>query len=608
MADLIKPEESGVPSTDIESENSTALTTKPDITATGAPCSKSEDLLQISDRGRRRSRESHASHMTIDSQQTEHDDEAHDHQVPPHRPRSRARSTSRSVRPEAIKVPVGERRGMLARFCVFAEVTEPYDYTRRKKWMITFIIACAGAVAPMGSSLILPALKDIEASFGVTQTVVNLSIALYMLSMSIFPLWWSSFSETLGRRNIYLASFVLFVVFNILAAVSTDIAMFIVMRCLSGGAAASVQAVGAGTVADVWEVKERGRAMGIFYLGPLCGPLLSPIIGGALSQSLGWRSTQWFLAIFGAAICLLLLFCLPETLRQRKPLAAIAEAEAVAATVRNEDEKTMNLRPDLTRTTTKQSVQLKTRKYLLILRRAFLDPLRIVLFLRFPAVALCVYYSTVTFASLYILNISVEKIFSAPPYNYSSTIVGLLYLPNSLGYFLSSIFGGRWVDLIMAREARKAGRYGEDGKLLYRPEDRMRENAWIGAILWPAAIMTYGWTAQFGTNTAGPMIANFFFGVGSMLIFAMATTMLTEFLPRKASNGVALNNFCRNIFSCVGTVVASPLIDAIGNGATFTIIGGVALVSGILTIWAMKRFGPRWRVGMDERIEEAMGE
>ena len=43
--------------------------------------------------------------------------------------------------------------------------------------------------------------------FGVSATLVNLTIALYMLAMSIFPLWWSSFSETLGRRNMYVISF-----------------------------------------------------------------------------------------------------------------------------------------------------------------------------------------------------------------------------------------------------------------------------------------------------------------------------------------------------------------------------------------------------------------
>jgi len=605
--DKIEPETDDSTSEELGRTRS-ALTKEPDITATGAPCSNSEDVLKVFQRGRHR--ESHASQTSNDSDQTLEDEEAHDHQVPPHRTRSRARSSNRSVRPDAVKVPFSERRGLFPRLCIFAEVTEPYDYTRRKKWIITFIIACAGAAAPMGSSLILPALNDIGRDFNVTPTITNLSIALYMLSMSIFPLWWSSFSETLGRRTIYVVSFALFTLFNALSGVSVNIAMFIVMRCLAGGAAASVQAVGAGTVADVWEVKERGKAMGMFYLGPLCGPLLSPIIGGALAQSLGWRSTQWFMTIFGACLCLLILFCLPETLRKRKPLAAVAEVDAEAEVIAEdaEEEKAVPERPALSRSVTQQSVKVKTHKYWLMFKRAIIAPLRIILYLQFPAVAILVSYATVCFASLYVLNISVQQTFSAPPYNYSSIIVGLLYLPNSLGYFLSSIFGGRWVDMIMHREARKAERYDENHKLIFQPEDRMKENAWIAVFLWPLAILTYGWTADFKVNTSGPMIANFFFGLGSMLVFAMATTMLTEFMPRKASNGVALNNFIRNIFSCVGTIVASPLIDAIGNGPTFSILAGIALISGVATILAMKRFGLRWRKTMEQRIEKVMGD
>lgn len=177
---------------------------------------------------------------------------------------------------ESLKVPKDKRRGLLAKVAIVSEVQEPKHHARKTKWIITFVVAIAGAAAPMGSSIILPGLSDIDREFGSSPTVTNLSVALYMLSMSIFPLWWSSFSETLGRRTIYLTSFFLFLIFNVLSAVSTSIGMFIVMRILSGGAAASVQAVGAGTIADIWEVKERGRAMGYFYLGPLCGPLLSP--------------------------------------------------------------------------------------------------------------------------------------------------------------------------------------------------------------------------------------------------------------------------------------------------------------------------------------------
>ncbi|KAL9058123.1 MAG: hypothetical protein Q9206_002060 [Seirophora lacunosa] len=342
----------------------------------------------------------------------------------------------------------------------------------------------------------------------------------------------------------------------------------------------------AGTIADIWEVKERGNAMSIFYLGPLCGPLLAPIIGGVLAQRWGWRSTQWFQALYGGVILIFLVFALPETLKVANP------------PVDDTDKEAASLRPGLARISSRQKVQQASRKWTKMLKRWFIDPLRIIFYLRFPAVSITVYYASITFAILYMLNISLQDTFSKPPYSFSTIQVGLVYIPNSLGYLLTSLFGGKWTDRIMAREAKKAGRYDEHGKLVYRPEDRMRENAWIAAFLYPAALIWYGWAAEKGVHWVVPLVANFWFGVGSMLVFAMATTMLTEFMPEKASAGVAVNNFARNICSCIGAVTADPLISAIGNGWLFTGLGVIAMASSVV-IWAMRKYGPRWRQVMD---------
>ena len=317
-----------------------------------------------------------------------------------------------------------------------------------------------------------------------------------MLSMSIFPLWWSSFSERLGRRTIYLASFVLFVVFNLLCAVSNSIAMLIVMRMLSGGASASVQAVGAGTIADLWDTHERGRAMCYFYLGPLSGPLLAPIIGGILAQRWGWRSTLWFLVAFGALVVILIFFALPETLAVQKPILPepADDEDGIAAT-----------RP-ISRLSSRPVMHF-TARWLKRLKIIFIDPLKIVLYLRYIPVLLSVYYSSIAFGSLYVLNVSVQDTFSKPPYNFPTIIVGLLYIPNSLGYFVASFVGGKWMDSIMHREARRANRYDEKGRLIFRPEDRMRENAWLGAFLYPAALIWYGWTADKGVFWLAPVCA-----------------------------------------------------------------------------------------------------
>lgn len=294
-----------------------------------------------------------------------------------------------------------------------------------------------------------------------------------MLSTAIFPVWWSFFSEQFGRRIIYLTSFVLFVLWNALSGAATSLPMFIVMRVLSGGASASVQAVGAGTIADIWEVKQRGRAMGIFYIGPLCGPLLGPIVGGALAEGFGWRSTQWFLTIYAGVLLVSMLFFLPETLRS-SPV------------------------PPQPSSQNGELPEPKSRGSVLSLLRGLFAPLQIVLYFRYPVVVFLTFYASWTFGCLYFINISITEVFSSAPYGYSTIIVGLLYIPSSLGYIFASLFGGRWIDWIMHRSARQANRYDESGTLIFKPQDRMKENAWIAGILYPGALVWYGWTAHYG--------------------------------------------------------------------------------------------------------------
>lgn len=334
---------------------------------------------------------------------------------------------------------------------------------------------------------------------------------MYMVAMSIFPIWWSAFSEQFGRRSIYLTSFTLFVLFSIASALSVDISMLIVMRIGVGGASASVQAVGAGTIADIWEPRERGLAMSMFYLGPLLGPLFAPIIGGALSQAFGWKSTMWFLAIYGGVIVVMLTLLLPETLaREAPPLTDTAP---------------------LQRLTTRESAKVHTRKFARGFNRFILSPLKVLLFLRFPPVLITVTLAAFAFGSLFVMNITVQQQFSKPPYSYPQLTVGLLYIPSGLGYIAGSLLGGRWLDYIMAREAVKANRYDDRGKLIYLPEDRLRENAWIAITLYPCGLLIFGWTIDFGIMWLAPAVGAFIFGVASMLVFVSC-------YPTKPSNPI----------------------------------------------------------------------
>lgn len=53
----------------------------------------------------------------------------------------------------AVVVPRLKRRGLFGQLTLVAEVEDPKTYPRKMKWFITFIVAVAGATAPMGSSI-----------------------------------------------------------------------------------------------------------------------------------------------------------------------------------------------------------------------------------------------------------------------------------------------------------------------------------------------------------------------------------------------------------------------------------------------------------------------
>lgn len=312
---------------------------------------------------------------------------------------------------------------------------------------------------------------------------------------------------------------------------------------------------------------------------------------------------MWFLTCFGGLNFLSILFFLPETLARRKPPApAPAPASAGATANNNTDSSNLDRTTSLARMSTRQSVAVKTKRGAALLRKALIDPLSCIVYLRFPPVALTVGFAAIAFGSLFVLSISIQSTFSRPPYGFPVIIVGLLYLPSSLGYLISSLFGGRWVDAIMVREAKRAGRYDSQGRLVFLPEDRLRENAWLAASMFPAAMLWFGWCADKGVFWLAPMVANFFFGFATMLVFGAATTMLTEFMPKKSSSGVALNNFVRNIFSCVGVVVTQPLIGAMGVGWLCTMVALFAWITSNLGIWVLLRNASRWRKMMDEKM------
>lgn len=136
-----------------------------------------------------------------------------------------------------------------------------------------------------------------------------------MIFQGLAPGLFAAVSDSVGRRPTYIVCFIIFVASNIGLALTKTYWLLMLLRAIQATGNSATVALGAGVIADIATPNERGGYLGIFGTGPLAGPSLGPIIGGALAQTLGWRSIFWFLSIFGGVFSVFLVLFLPETLR-----------------------------------------------------------------------------------------------------------------------------------------------------------------------------------------------------------------------------------------------------------------------------------------------------
>lgn len=103
-------------------------------------------------------------------------------------------------------------------------------------------------------------------------------------------------SEAYGRKPSILYPLFGLMVFSFASATAKDIQTLLITRFFAGVfGGASLSNVG-GVLADMWPATQRGAALLIWGISVIVGPLIAPIVGGALvinMPTVGWRWTEY---------------------------------------------------------------------------------------------------------------------------------------------------------------------------------------------------------------------------------------------------------------------------------------------------------------------------
>jgi EmrB/QacA subfamily drug resistance transporter len=142
----------------------------------------------------------------------------------------------------------------------------------------------------MMSSSLNVALPTIGAEFGSDAVMLGWMVTAFVLTSAVFSLPSGRIADILGLKKIFLYGMVLYTVISAVALFSNSSLMLIICRAIQGTAAAMIAVNSIALVTAIYPVAERGKAFGINIACVYAGSALGPVLGGILTEHLGWRS------------------------------------------------------------------------------------------------------------------------------------------------------------------------------------------------------------------------------------------------------------------------------------------------------------------------------
>lgn len=168
-------------------------------------------------------------------------------------------------------------------------------------------------LSPLAIDLYLPTIPAIAIALGSPESLIQSTIALFILIFGLGQLISGPLIDRYGRKPIAIIGIFIYIIGSSVAALSTTAEIFIAARVLQGIAVCCTGVVAFSGVRDRLNGTEAARAFG-FLNGTLnIVPALAPLLGGFLAEYWGWRAPFWFLALYALVILVLVIAFLPET-------------------------------------------------------------------------------------------------------------------------------------------------------------------------------------------------------------------------------------------------------------------------------------------------------
>ncbi len=187
-----------------------------------------------------------------------------------------------------------------------------------QRFLLTVAVMASTVMQVLDTTIVNVALPQMQGELGATPDQISWVLTSYLVAAAVVMPLTGFFTALLGRKRYLLISIGGFVVASMLCGIAQNLTEIVLFRMLQGVFGASLVPLAQAIMVDTYPLEERPRAMAIWGMGVMVGPIAGPTLGGWLTEILDWRWTFFINLPVGILSFLLAGAHVPDTPRRQR--------------------------------------------------------------------------------------------------------------------------------------------------------------------------------------------------------------------------------------------------------------------------------------------------
>lgn len=186
------------------------------------------------------------------------------------------------------------------------------------KALLTMSIMAAMVMQVLDTTIVNVALPHMSASLSASAETISWVLTSYILASAVAIPITGWLADRIGAKRLFVLSVGTFTLASILCGVAQNITEMVLFRAIQGVGGAFLGPLAQTLMLDINKPSEQGKAMSVYGMGVMIGPIMGPIVGGYLTEWFDWRWC-FFVNVPVGIVCVAgLIALLPEKEMKRR--------------------------------------------------------------------------------------------------------------------------------------------------------------------------------------------------------------------------------------------------------------------------------------------------